>query len=161
MKIMIAFGMALLCLGCSPSAQSEQSQNIKNIKISEIQAASSQSNRETMQITIGTIPFTVELAGNATSEKLQMLLPLMLSMEDHLHNEKHAQLPQSLPVDSYAPRQVQAGDVMLWGNNTLVIFYENFTSSYSYTRIGKIQNASQLKEVVGRDTVQVNFTLNK
>ncbi len=161
MKMMIAFGMALLCLGCSPSAQSEQSQNIKNINNSEIQAASSQSNRETMQITIGTTPFTVELAGNATSEKLQMLLPLTLSMEDHLHNEKHAQLPQSLPVDSYAPRQVQAGDVMLWGNNTLVIFYENFTSSYSYTRIGKIQNASQLKEVVGRDTVQVNFTLNK
>ncbi len=112
----------------------------------------------TMQITIGEASFTAELAGNATSDALQTLLPLTLSMDDHLRNEKHAQLPKPLPTDSHAPHQIQAGDVMLWGNDTLVIFYESFSSSYSYTRIGKISDVSQLKSAVGRGTVKVHLS---
>lgn len=166
MKTMIVLAMALVCLGCSPSAQSEQSPQNSNRQTIQAQATSnpntqspnSEHKMTTMQITIGEVSFTVELAGNATSDTLQTLLPLTLSMDDHLRNEKHAQLPKPLPTDSHTPHQIQAGDVMLWGNDTLVIFYESFTSSYSYTRIGKIQDVSQLKSAVGRGTVQVQFS---
>lgn len=160
MKTMIVLAMALVCLGCSPSAQSEQSPNSQTQITSNpnTQSLNSEQKMTTMQITIGEVPFTVELAGNATSDTLQTLLPLTLSMDDHLRNEKHAQLPKPLPTDSHTPRQIQAGDVMLWGDDTLVIFYESFTSSYSYTRIGKISDVSQLKSAVGRGTVQVQFS---
>ena len=33
---------------------------------------------------------------------------------------------------------------MLFGNNCLVIFYESFDTSYSYTKIGHIDNLDNL-----------------
>ncbi len=34
---------------------------------------------------------------------------------------------------------------MLYGNNTIVLFYEDFTTPYSYTRLGKVNNPKNLK----------------
>lgn len=42
---------------------------------------------------------------------------------------------------------------MIYGNDCLVIFYKSFTSSYSYTKIGHIDNLSDL----GNDSVSVSF----
>ncbi|WP_353887861.1 cyclophilin-like fold protein [uncultured Parabacteroides sp.] len=38
------------------------------------------------------------------------------------------------------PGIIHTGDLLLWGANTVVLFYETFSSSYSYTRLGKIEN---------------------
>ena len=47
---------------------------------------------------------------------------------------------------------------MLWSGNTLVVFYESFNSSYSYTRLGKIRNVQNLKAAMGSGSVQMHFT---
>ena len=44
---------------------------------------------------------------------------------------------------------------MLYGSDCLVIFYENFDTPYSYTRIGKIDNVDNLKDVLGNGNVNV------
>ena len=46
---------------------------------------------------------------------------------------------------------------MLYGKSTLVLFYESFLTSYSYTRIGKIADVKELKEAVGNREVTVKF----
>ena len=47
---------------------------------------------------------------------------------------------ESLPANASNPGTIQTGDLMLYGSNTLVLFYKNFSTSYSYTRIGRIEN---------------------
>ena len=46
---------------------------------------------------------------------------------------------------------------MLYGDNCLVIFYKSFDTSYSYTKIGHINNLPDL----GNDNVLVKFEMEE
>ncbi|MFR1291326.1 MAG: cyclophilin-like fold protein [Parabacteroides distasonis] len=60
------------------------------------------------------------------------------------------------------PGIIHTSDPLLWGANTVVPFYETFSSSYSYTRLGKIENPAGLVDVLGRGNVRVaRFSLSK
>lgn len=66
-------------------------------------------------------------------------------------------LDSSLPAASGNPGTINAGDIMLYGNNCVVVFYETFNTSYSYTRIGRIKNTANLKKALGSGNVEVTF----
>ena len=53
---------------------------------------------------------------------------------------------------------IEIGDILLYGNNCLVLFYESFSTEYSYTRIGKVDNPDNLKDVLGNGSVLITFT---
>lgn len=106
-------------------------------------------------VTIEGEKLEVELARNATVSALLKMLPLELSMSDLNGNEKYAYLAETLPVDVVRPGRVEAGDVMLFGDDCLVIFYESFETEYSYTRIGHIDGLPEL----GGGEVVVGFDL--
>ena len=72
-------------------------------------------------------------------------------------NEKYLYLSTSLPTAAYQPGTIHAGDLMLYGNNCVVLFYETFYTSYSYTRIGAIDNPSGLASALGSSDVSVRF----
>ena len=86
----------------------------------------------------------INLEENSTASALVKLLPLDITMNDLNKNEKYAYLDESLPTNTYSPKHVEAGDVMLFGDNCLVIFYESFDTSYSYSKIGHIDNLPEL-----------------
>ena len=88
----------------------------------------------------------VDLENNSTVSALTKMLPLELSMNDLNSNEKYAYLDNSLPTNTYNPKHIEAGDVMLFGDNCLVIFYESFDTSYSYSKIGHINNLPELSD---------------
>jgi hypothetical protein len=46
---------------------------------------------------------------------------------------------------------------MLYGSNCLVLFYDSFSTPYSYTPIGKIDEPNSLAGLVGNDDVEVIF----
>lgn len=55
------------------------------------------------------------------------------------------------------PGSIQTGDLMLYGSSCLVLFYESFRTSYSYTRLGRVENPSGLASALGRGSVSVTF----
>lgn len=106
-----------------------------------------------MYATINGEKLEIQLEDNATAVAFAKMLPLELTMNDLNGNEKYVNLNGSLPTNSYEPGRVEAGDVMLYGDDCLVIFYESFDTEYSYTKIGHIDGLPEL----GAGDVVVKF----
>lgn len=113
----------------------------------------------TMKITANNTTFTVTLASNDAARALGAMLPFTASMGDLNGNEKYYYLPQNLPTSASSAGTIQTGDLMLFGANCLVLFYETFSSSYAYTRIGRIEHAQNLASIVGSENVTIKFEL--
>lgn len=116
-------------------------------------------NSNSMKITIGTTVFTATLSESPTVTAFKAMLPLTLDMSDFNRNEKVASLPHSLVTAAANPGTIRTGDVMLYGAGSLVVFYETFSTSYSYTRIGRIDNPDGLKAALGGGNITLTFEL--
>lgn len=112
-------------------------------------------------VKVGNKEFTASLLETETTTKLVSMLPLEMEMTELNSNEKYYRLPQNLPINTFSPGTIRNGDILLWGSNTLVIFYKTFNSSYSYTRIGKIDNPEGLENALGKGNVRVLMELEK
>ena len=74
-------------------------------------------------------------------------------------NEKYVDLSRSLPTAASNPGTIQNGDLMLYGSSTLVLFYKTFSTSYSYTKLGRIDDVTALAVTLGTSNVIVSFEL--
>ena len=111
-----------------------------------------------MNILVGSIMLAVALENNPTAAAISDKLPLTVEMAELNGNEKYVYLPFSLPSAPKPVGIIKAGDVMLFGDDCLVIFYQDFKTSYTYTRIGRIEKAEGLFEILKRGKVSVTFT---
>ena len=62
------------------------------------------------------------------------------------------------PTNSERVGNINTGDLMLYGSDCLVLFYKNFSTSYSYTRLGYVEDANKLAAALGSGSVQVTFS---
>ncbi|QXH64594.1 hypothetical protein KSS91_14355 [Pseudomonas azerbaijanorientalis] len=113
-----------------------------------------------MWMTVGQRRFAVALEDNPTTRELVARLPLRLDMIELHNNEKYATLEQPLPTQDHRPGTIHTGDLLLYGADTLVVFYKTFTSSYSYSRLGQIDNSSGLAKALGSKDVRVTFSID-
>lgn len=120
---------------------------------------SAQTNK--LSINVGGKLFAATLELNATAEAFAEMLPLSLNMSELNGNEKYCYLNESLPTDPQTPGTIHEGDIMLFGNSCIVIFYKTFTSGYQYTKIGHIDDTAMLAEALGNGSVRVDFSLNE
>ena len=112
-------------------------------------------------ITIGGQAFGATLSDNPTAAAFKALLPLSVDMSELNGNEKLFRLPASLPTQPSRPASIQSGDLMLYGTNTVVLFYKSFATTYSYTRIGRIDDPAGLERAVGDGSVTVTFAVRQ
>ena len=112
-----------------------------------------------MQIVVGDRQFSVTIESNDTVTALTEMLPLTLDMSELNGNEKYCYLDTALPSASEKVGHINEGDIMLYGDSCLVVFYKSFDTSYSYTKIGHIDDTSGLTDALGTGGVTVTFEM--
>lgn len=91
------------------------------------------------------------------AKEFYSMLPLTMDMSAMQH-EKYFYLNRTLTSEPKRVGNIEEGDVMLWGNNCIVLFYESFFSNYSYTKLGKTENTQGFAEALGQGEVTVTVT---
>lgn len=114
-------------------------------------------NVMTMTMNINEQQFEVRLHDNPAAKAFVNTLPLQLEMDELNGNEKFADLPHTFPSSPVRPGTIQIGDLMLYGTQTLVLFYSSFESSYRYTPIGKVINPENLPAQMDKNKILVRF----
>lgn len=112
-----------------------------------------------MNIRINDTLFSAALEDNETARAFAALLPMELHMTELNGNEKYHYLMGSLPSAPEQVGHIEAGDIMLFGDNCVVLFYQSFDTPYSYTRIGRVLNIESLAEQLGAGDTDAAFEL--
>ena len=120
---------------------------------------SDNNNDPNLKINIGSTSFNVTLEDNPTVTAFKSLLPMTVNMSEMNNNEKYYYLPENLPTASSNPGRIQTGDLMLYGSSCVVLFYKTFSTSYSYTRLGRVDNPVGLASALGSGNVTATFEL--
>ncbi|AGK54411.1 cyclophilin-like fold protein [Bacillus sp. 1NLA3E] len=176
-KILLVFftiSVIFIFSGCSNSAEnntsSETSAVSKNNSTDEHNKNQTDSAKEkstvkkmiTINIIVGNRKFTATLEDHNTAIALVKQLPLTVDMSELNGNEKYNYLSGNLRSDtSTSPGRIKEGDLMLYGNNCLVLFYKTFNTSYSYVKLGHIDNTTGLSEALGSGSVKVTFSVSE
>ena len=116
-------------------------------------------SNDKLKITVGSSVFTASLYDNGTANAFKAMLPLRLNMSEHGGIEKVAGLPSNPPSNHSNPGTIRSGDLMLYSSNSLVLFYTTHNTSYSYTRIGRLDNPEGLVAALGSGNVTITFEL--
>lgn len=124
-------------------------------------SAGEEANMLSIVLTAGAERFTGTLEDNEAARQLVSRFPLTLDMGELNGNEKYVYLDRGLPVNSENPGQIHSGDLMLFGSDCLVLFYEGFSTSYSYTRLGSFQGGEGLAEALGRGSVRIVLSVEE
>lgn len=114
---------------------------------------------EKMTLQIGNNTFMVTLENNDTVDALMDMMreaPIVIQMSDYSGFEKVGSLGTSLPT-SNKQTTTQSGDIVLYNGNQIVIFYGS--NSWSYTRLGRIDDLSGWEDALGSGDVTVTFSL--
>jgi hypothetical protein len=149
--ILCVFSVFTSCASCSKDAAVASTENNSNNNTNLTGGK--------MKIKIGNSIFTATLYDNATTTAFKALLPITVTMSELNGNEKYVDLTGKLPTDASNTGTIQAGDLMLYGSTTLVIFYKTFSTSYNYTKLGRIDDVTGLAAALGSGNVTVTFEL--
>lgn len=160
-KIIIFLLIELLLMGCRHDQSWIHQQNQDSTSSTQDTVTDNQEKGMTnveITMTIDNQDFKITLEQNETTKALVKKLPMTITMKDLNHNEKYYYMDSNIPSDAQSIERVEAGDLMLFGNDCLVLFYESFSTSYTYTRLGKIQNIDSFLEVISQhNSIDVTF----
>ena len=183
--LIVTLGMVLALIACGGNADTNTSDNITETQ-AEVQAALQEENKtepqqasgpeaddnqskndeETgeqtemkMNVQIGDYTFTATLENNTAVEELADMMkdgPVTIGMDDYSGFEKVGLLGKSLTT-SNSQTTTNAGDIVLYNGNNIVMFYGS--NSWSYTRIGKIDDLTDWNNALGSGSIIAVFTL--
>ncbi len=110
-----------------------------------------------INLTVNNKIFSATLENNETTKELVSMFPMTLNMSELNSNEKYNYLDTDLTTNASRQSRINAGDIKLFGSNCLVVFYESFNTSYSYTNLGKVDDANGFVKELGNGSVTITF----
>ena len=126
------------------AAPSETGQDMEGAPDPEVSAAPTNEEEDTdmkMTVQIGSSVFTATLEHGPAVDALAEMMekaPVTIQMSDHAGFEK-------------------AGDIVLYQGDQIVLFYG--ANSWSYTRLGKIDDLTGWEDALGSGDITVTFSL--
>ena len=137
----------------------ETERNETSAAETDIQNNTEENKVANMNVQVGDVIFSATLEENeAVSALVEMMResPVVIQMSDYSGFEKVGSLRTSLPVNN-SQTTTQAGDIVLYNGNQIVIFYGS--NSWSYTRLGRIDDLTGWEDALGSGDVTVIFSL--
>lgn len=117
--------------------------------------------QNTFYVTISDKPLRQPLPTIPGAEAFKALLadgPLTIEVSDYGGFEKVGPLGQRLPTEN-TQTTTQAGDIVLYQGDQIVLFYGS--NSWSYTRLGRIDDLTGWAEALGGGDLSVTLSLQK
>ena len=116
-------------------------------------------NMQNIIITIKNKKYEAILYDNSTVRELIKNFPISITMSDLNGNEKYYNFSKSFSTSSENVANINKGDIMLFGDNCLVIFYKSFSTHYKYTKLGYIKNTEDLENYFGKGDINITFEI--
>ena len=154
--LFLLLSTSVLMDGCGSQESSAPSQEAENKKSEWVEEENGEMK---MNVNVNGQDFTATLEQNsAVSALVQMMEngPVTLQLSDYAGFEKVGPLGQSLPA-SNSQTTTQSGDIVLYQGNQIVMFYGS--NSWSYTRIGRIDDLTGWEEALGSGDVTVPLSV--
>ncbi len=146
-QIICIIGVLFHITGCFDNNYLQEDKNEKESESNNMDLITN------IHVTINNKKYIATIENNETAQTFVNQLPQSFNMSELNGNEKYIYMDYSLPTNSSNPKHIVAGDIMLYGEDCLVIFYKSFDTNYSYTKIGHIDNLPEL----GTENITVQF----
>ena len=159
LTVVVIMSLAVLLAGCSNSEQEESDQESSSAVRMEDNSSEAENSETQMNVQVGGSEFTATLEENAAADALVEMMeqgPVTIQMSDYSGFEKVGALGRSLTT-SNSQTTTHAGDIVLYNGNQIVIFYGS--NSWSYTRLGHIDDLTGWEDALGSGDVTVTFSL--
>lgn len=173
MSVLLACLLPLSLTACTPGGSSAPESGLssgrQSTTVSENQGLEENQGEEedatmesdTFYVTVGEETFAATFADNSSAQALSELLaeePITIQMSDYAGFEKVGALGQSLPTRN-RQTTTQAGDIVLYQGNQIVLFYGS--NSWSYTPLGRINDLTGWEAALGSGDISVTFSLTE
>ena len=101
--------------------------------------------------------YQIELESSETANQIKSKLPFTISMKNLNGNEVYYNFDESFKTNQQSVGTINQGDIYLYRDNCLVLFYKTFTTPYTYTKIGKVINPEGLDSLIGSGNVEIKW----
>lgn len=147
------------CTETSDETETASAVNNETAQTTEEAQSEEQINEMKVIIDMNGKTFTATLEDNVAAKELYEIIRtegLTVEMSDYSGFEKVGSLGRTLTADDKQTR-TKSGDIVLYNGSQLVMFYG--TNSWSYTRLGKIDDLSGWEQALGGGDITAEFSV--
>ncbi len=155
---MLILAVLLLFQACGKADSTVASTEHKQTNISTEEQT--RDDKMIINIKINNSVFTATLEDNEAAKEFYEMIKngsVIIEMSDYSGFEKVGPLGTNLTSDDKQTK-TKKGDIVLYNSNQIVMFYGS--NSWSYTRLGKVEDLNGWEEALGSGDITAEFTRN-